>query len=379
MPTTSMSMMSKRTWISPSGELPASQEAAAISRSLRLTLPPSKPPSPYSVAVTSMETRVSSSLAIRSIRVPSGGSPTGPEKLEALALDEAGGCLGCLLLKSEIAHDDHRLFAAGPFGLPCDPEVAQVLAEGKESSENPAGPEFRAAKVFRALPEEPGSERVWRSQGRRRRTSRHRGFCAMDSGWLDGLPCYECEFEPRAIGLNERIRLTACMTRNWPHRLLPQLSAIRGLARLRSELAAAFWSGNTTNDIPCFFIDMQMSTGTRGAMRLRSGGYIDRAGPAESEAISRIAELARQAGDAVRGLTEAHGARRGAPRQYALDSTEETAHPRGAPDGLLLRLLGIVGDASVAAKRAYRSNRGTRERPFVLPNRRDHALPDAGG
>lgn len=48
-------------------------------------------------------------------------------------------------------------------------------------------------------------------------------------------------------------------------------------------------------------------------------------------------------------------------------------------DGLLLRLLGIVGDASVAAKRAYRSNRGTRERPFVLPNRRDHTLPDAGG
>ncbi len=33
--TTSMSMMSKRTSISPSGELPASQDAAAISRSLR--------------------------------------------------------------------------------------------------------------------------------------------------------------------------------------------------------------------------------------------------------------------------------------------------------------------------------------------------------
>lgn len=31
---------------------------------------------------------------------------------------------------------------------------------------------------------------------------------------------------------------------------------------------------------------------------------------ADSEAISRIAELARQAGDAVRGFTEAHGARR---------------------------------------------------------------------
>ena len=61
-----------------------------------------------------------------------GGSPTCLEKLEALALDEASGCLDCLFLKFEIAHDDLRLFAAGPFGLPCDPEAAQVLAEGKE-------------------------------------------------------------------------------------------------------------------------------------------------------------------------------------------------------------------------------------------------------
>ena len=137
--TTSMSMMSKRTRMSPSGELPASQDAAAISRSLRLTLPPSNPPSPCSVAIS-------------------------------------------LLLKFEIAHDDLRLFAAGPFGLPCDPEDAQVLAEGKESSENPAGPEFCAAKVFRALPEEPGSERAWRSQGRRRRTSWHGRSWAPSSG-----------------------------------------------------------------------------------------------------------------------------------------------------------------------------------------------------
>lgn len=156
---TSMSMMSKRTWMSPSGVLPASQDAAAIPRSLRGILPPP----PYSVAMTS-------------IWVPSGGSPTGLKKLEVLALDEAGGCLDCLLLKFEIAHDDLRLFVAGPFGLPCDPEAAQVLAEGKESSENPVGPEFCAAKVFRALSEEPGSERVWRSQGRRRGTSRHRGL-----------------------------------------------------------------------------------------------------------------------------------------------------------------------------------------------------------
>ena len=114
-----------------------------------------------------------------------GGSPTGLEKLVSLALDEAGGCLDCLLLKFEIAHDDLRLFVTGPFGLPCDPEAAQVLTESKESSENPAGPEFCAAKVFRTFPAMPGSERVWRSQGRRRRTSRHgvlrNGFSV--AGW----------------------------------------------------------------------------------------------------------------------------------------------------------------------------------------------------
>ena len=210
-----------------------------------------------------------------------GGSPTGIEKLEALALDEAGGCLDCLLLKFEIAHDDLRLFAAGPFGLPCDPEAAQVLAEGKESSENPAGPEFCAAKVFRALPEEPGSERVWRSQGRRRRMSRHREVLRNGLRMAGWPACFEREFESKVVGPDEATRMIACMTRNWSHR--PQLSAIRGLARLRSELAAAFWSGNTTNDIPCFFIDMHMSTGARGTMRLRSGGYFDRTGPAESD------------------------------------------------------------------------------------------------
>ena len=130
--TTSMSMMSKRTWMSPSGVLPASQDAATISRSLRLTLPPSMPPlavlgcgdidEDQGVLVVGDQVDLGSP----------GGSPTCLEKLEALALDEASGCLDCLFLKFEIAHDDLRLFAAGPFGLPCDPEAAQVLAEGKE-------------------------------------------------------------------------------------------------------------------------------------------------------------------------------------------------------------------------------------------------------
>ena len=121
------------------------------------------------------------------------------------------------------------------------------------------------------------------------------------------------------VGPNEATRTIARMTKTWFHRLPKKTVMIRVLARLRSELAAAFWSGNTTNDIPHFFIDMHVSTGTRVTMRLRSGGYIDRTGPAESEAISRIAELSRQAGDAVRGLTEAHGARQN-PRQNPDDS-----------------------------------------------------------
>lgn len=121
---------------------------------------------------------------------------------------------------------------AGPFGLPCDPEAAQVLAEGKETSENPAGPEFCAAKVFRALPEEPGSERVWRSQGRRRRTSRHRRFYAMNSGWLAGLPCYECDFEPMAVGPSEAARLIANMTRACSHWPLQEIVAVRGIGKV---------------------------------------------------------------------------------------------------------------------------------------------------
>ena len=64
-----------------------------------------------------------------------GGKSNRSREARILALDEAGGCLDCLLLKFEIAHDDLRLFVAGPFGLPCDPEAAQVLAEGKETSE----------------------------------------------------------------------------------------------------------------------------------------------------------------------------------------------------------------------------------------------------
>lgn len=146
-----------------------------------------------------------------------GGSPIGLEKLVSLALDEAGGCLDCLLLKFRIAHDDLRLFVAGPFGLPCDPEAAQVLAKGKEKNENPAGPEFCAAKVFRALLEEPGSERVWRSQGRRRRTSQHGGL--RNELRMAGWPaCYECEFEPKVVGLIETTRVIVRKTKAWSYR-----------------------------------------------------------------------------------------------------------------------------------------------------------------
>lgn len=120
----------------------------------------------------------------------------------------------------------------------------------------------------------------------------------------------------------------------------------------------------TTNSHPAAFTDVR---GTADRATVPQDGI------RSLRSVRDASEIAR------RRVSLDGGARRGLPRQYALDSPEETAHPRGALDGLLLRLLGIVGDASVAAKRAYRSNRGTRERPFVLPNRRGHALPDAGG
>ena len=97
--------------------------------------------------------------------------------------------------------------------------------------------------------------------------------------------------------------------------------------------------------------------------------------PAAFTDVRGTADRATVPQDGIRSLRSVRDASEIARRRASLDGGAR----RGAPDGLLLRLLGVVGDASVAAKRAYRSNRGTRERPFVLPNRRGHALPDAGG
>ena len=65
------------------------------------------------------------------------------------------------------------------------------------------------------------------------------GVCAMNSGWLDGLPCYEYEFEPKTVEPNETARMIAHMTKTWFHRPLPQAASIRWLARLHGELELA--------------------------------------------------------------------------------------------------------------------------------------------
>ena len=44
------------------------------------------------------------------------------------------------------------------------------------------------------------------------------GVCAMDSGWLDGLPCYECEFEPKVVGLNETTGVIVHKMKAWSYR-----------------------------------------------------------------------------------------------------------------------------------------------------------------
>ena len=86
-------------------------------------------------------------------RGPLGRGPARVEDLVALVLAEAGCRPDCLLLKIVVAHDDLRNVSAGPFGLPCDPEAAQVPAKGKEESENPAkGLSFAQQKFFAPCP-----------------------------------------------------------------------------------------------------------------------------------------------------------------------------------------------------------------------------------
>lgn len=97
--TTSMSMMSKRTWMSPSGVLPrepgrcrdlkvAALDLAALEAALAV-LGCGDVDEDQGVVVAGDQIDLGSL----------GGSPTSIEKLEALTLDEAGGCLDCLLLK----------------------------------------------------------------------------------------------------------------------------------------------------------------------------------------------------------------------------------------------------------------------------------------
>ena len=92
---------------------------------------------------------------------------------------------------------------------------------------------------------------------------------------------------------------------------------------MRSELAAVFWFGNTTNDTPCFFIRHEYEhRDTCHHAPSQRGLYRPDRSLAESEAISRIAELSRQAGDAVRGS-------RPSPRGSAEPSSEPRRFPIG--------------------------------------------------
>ena len=55
----------------------------------------------------------------------------------------------------------------------------------------------------------------------------------MNSGRLDGLPCYECEFETRTVGPNETARMIAHIMKSWLHLPPKKKVVIRVLARLR--------------------------------------------------------------------------------------------------------------------------------------------------
>ena len=77
-PTTSMSTLSNRTAMSPSGQLQVSHLAARTSNCSRVMGHSAKPSSERSVAVTAMNTMASSSSAMTSMR------PARPSQLQSL-------------------------------------------------------------------------------------------------------------------------------------------------------------------------------------------------------------------------------------------------------------------------------------------------------
>ena len=85
------------------------------------------------------------------------------------------------------------------------------------------------------------------------------GVCAMNSGWLDGPPCYEREFEPKMVGSNQATRMIARMTKTWFHRPSPQVMSIRGLTRLHGELPTCTLNQLYSQRHPRFFIELHVS------------------------------------------------------------------------------------------------------------------------
>ena len=88
------------------------------------------------------------------------GDPIHVEDLVSLALEEANGCPGCLLLKFVVVHDDLRLLGPAPLACLAIQRPPRFLARAREKAKTRKGSEFCGAKVFRTLPADPGSVRA---------------------------------------------------------------------------------------------------------------------------------------------------------------------------------------------------------------------------
>lgn len=83
----------------------------------------------------------------------------------------------------------------------------------------------------------------------------------MDSGWLDGISCYECEFEPKTVGSNEATRVIALRD----DVLVSSAIAIGGVDSRVDKAATKACSSMLTrqhaDDIYCFFVVMRRAQG----------------------------------------------------------------------------------------------------------------------
>lgn len=111
------------------------------------------------------------------------------------------------------------------------------------------------------------------------------GVCAMSSGWLDELPCYECEFEPKTVGPNVTTRMIARMTKAWSYRSSPQVASNR---RTESPCGGFSVAALSASSSACDEDSLQRHTRSLKHQRLQMHGLMPSAQIAQRRTQPRL-------------------------------------------------------------------------------------------